>query len=130
MIYRVLADALVALHLGFVLFVVLGGLLAVRWPRAAILHLPAAAWGAYISLTHGVCPLTPLENRMRRLGGEAGYDGSFIEHYIVPVLYPEQLTPTLQIFLGTAVIVVNVGVYAWAFMRWRKAAPSPRRTNE
>ena len=121
MIYRVLADALVAIHLGFVLFVVLGGLLAVRWPRAALVHLPAAAWGAYISLTAGVCPLTPLENRLRRMGGEAGYEGSFIEHYVVPVLYPSQLTPTHQIVLGAAVIVVNVVVYAWAVNRWRRS---------
>jgi hypothetical protein len=121
LIYRLLADALVAIHLGFVLFVVLGGLLAVRWPRAAFVHLPAAAWGAYISLTAGVCPLTPLENRLRRMGGEAGYDGSFIEHYVVPVLYPRDLTPAHQVVLGAVVIVVNVAVYAWAIARWRRS---------
>lgn len=122
MIYRVLADALVLVHVGFVLFVVVGGLLAVRWPRCAWVHLPAAAWGVWIEWSAGICPLTPLENRLRAAGGQAGYAGSFVEQYVLPVLYPTGLTPAMQGWLGVAVLVVNLAIYAWA---WRVAA-APR----
>lgn len=117
MLYRFLADAVVVLHFGFVLFVVLGGLLALRWPRAAWIHLPAALWGAGIEFVQGICPLTPLENHLRRLGGESGYTGGFVEQYVLPVLYPAGLTRGVQLGLGIFVVAVNVGIY-WAV--WRR----------
>jgi hypothetical protein len=120
MLYRLLADLVVALHLGFVLFVVLGGLIALRWPRAAFLHLPAALWGAGIEFIHGVCPLTPLENHLRHLGGEAGYSGDFVERYLLPVLYPAGLSQDVQLVLGAFVVVLNAAVYAWVWRRWRR----------
>src|SRR5262245_27620488 len=102
--YRLAADALVALHMGFVVFVSSGGLLVRRWPRLAWLHLPAVAWGAWIELSAGTCPLTPLENRLRDAGGELGYSTSFIEQYVMPVLYPAALTPAIQAWLGALVL--------------------------
>lgn len=118
MLYRLLADLVVLLHSAFVLFVVLGGLLALRRPRAAWFHLPAALWGAGIEFAAGICPLTPLENHLRQLGGEAGYTGGFVEHYVLPVLYPEGLTREVQLVLGTLVILLNLVVYA---IVWRRA---------
>jgi hypothetical protein len=114
---RHLADAVLVLHLLFVLFVVLGGLLVLRWPRLAWLHVPAAAWGALIEFTGSVCPLTPLENRLRRQGGEAGYPGGFIEHYVTATLYPGGLTREVQLALGTGVLLLNGAVYTLAFRR-------------
>lgn len=116
MAYRVLADLLVLLHLGFVVFVVVGGFLVWRWPRLAWVHLPAAAWGVWIDLSAGICPLTPLENRLRAAGGEAGYATSFVEHYVMPLLYPVGLTPAAQAWLGIGVLAVNAlayGVWSW-----------------
>lgn len=109
--YRALADLVLVLHLAFVLFVVLGGLLVLRWPKLAWLHLPAAAWGALIELAGWICPLTPLEQRLRVLAGDAGYQGGFIEHYVTAWLYPGGLTRPVQLALGAAVIVVNLAVY-------------------
>ncbi len=111
--YRLAADLVVLLHLAFVAFVIAGGLLCFRWPRARWLHLPAAAWGVLIEWTGGVCPLTPLENALRRLGGAAGYSGGFVAHYVVPLLYPGELTRPVQAALGAGVILVNVAVYGW-----------------
>ena len=111
-LYRLLADAVVVLHLGFVGFVVLGGLLALRWRRAAWVHLPAAVWGVWVEFTGRICPLTPLENWLRRQGGGADYSASFVEHYVIPVLYPAALTRELQWILGGIVIAVNAAVYA------------------
>lgn len=118
MIHHWLADALVVLHLGFVTWVVLGGLAVLRWPRLVWLHLPAVAWGAWIELTAGICPLTPLENHWRALAGQAGYAGSFVEHYLVPVLYPLGLTPAIQAWLGGGVVALNLLVYAAVARRW------------
>jgi uncharacterized protein DUF2784 len=112
-----LADLVVAVHLLFVLFVVLGGLLVLRWRRVAYLHIPAALWGAAIELGGWICPLTPLENSLRRQGGSSGYSGDFIEHYILPVLYPSALTRPIQLTLGFVVIAVNLGIYAYAFRK-------------
>jgi hypothetical protein len=120
MLYRLLADLVVLLHSGFVLFVVLGGLLALRWPRAAWAHLPAALWGAGIEFAAGICPLTPLENHLRRLGGEAGYTGGFVEHYVLPILYPDGLTRGVQLALGTFVLVLNIVVYVIVWRRLHK----------
>jgi hypothetical protein len=113
MMARLLADGLVVLHLGFVLFVVVGGFLAWRWPRVLWGHVPAFVWGAGIELVGGICPLTPLENFLRRRGGQAGYSGGFVEHYVLPALYPARLTPTIQMWLGVAVLVINMLAYAW-----------------
>lgn len=111
------ADLVVLVHFGFVAFVAGGGLLVLRWPRAAWVHLPAAAWGAGIVLFGGVCPLTPLENALRRAAGEAGYEGGFIEHYLIPSIYPPGLTRGVQIVLGLLVIAVNLAVYTIALRR-------------
>ena len=119
--YAALASLVLAVHGAFVLFVVAGGLLALRWPRAAWAHLPAAAWGAGIEFSGGVCPLTPLENRLRELAGQAGYDGGFIEHYLLAWLYPGGLTHDTQVSLGLAVVIVNVAVYATVWVRRRRS---------
>ncbi len=117
MIFRVLADAVVVLHLAFVAFVMLGGLLVVRWPRLAWLHVPAAAWGAWVEFTGRVCPLTPLENQLRERGGAPGYTSDFVAHYLIPILYPAALTREVQWALGAAVLLVNVLVYALLIRR-------------
>ncbi|HSF41408.1 MAG TPA: DUF2784 domain-containing protein [Thermoanaerobaculia bacterium] len=119
MLYRLLADLVVVLHVGFVLFVVLGGLFALRWPRAAWFHLPTAIWGAGIEFLQGICPLTPLENHLRKLGGESGYAGGFVEHYVLPVLYPPGLTRGVQLALGIFVVAFNLVVYT---LVWRRLA--------
>jgi hypothetical protein len=112
----------VGLHFIFVLFVVIGGLLALRWPRVAYLHIPAAVWGAAIELAGWICPLTPLENSLRTQAGSAGYSGGFVEHYILPVLYPSALTRDAQLVLGFLVIAFNLTVYAYVFRRKRQAS--------
>jgi hypothetical protein len=109
--YGVLADLVLVVHLGFVLFVALGGLLVLRWPPLAWIHVPAAVWGALIEFTGGVCPLTPLENHLRRLAGEGGYAGGFVEHYVTAVLYPDGLSRVAQVALGTLVLLVNAVIY-------------------
>lgn len=116
---RLLADAVVLIHAGFVVFVVLGGLLALRWPRAARAHLPAAAWGVAVEVFGWICPLTPLENRLRRAAGEAGYEGGFVEHYVLPTLYPDGLTREVQWTLAVAVLAVNMAIYAAVWRRHR-----------
>jgi hypothetical protein len=110
-----LADAVLVVHLAFVLFVGLGGLLVLRWPRLAWVHLPAVVWGGYIEFSGRICPLTPLENSLRRLAGEAGYEGGFIEHYVTAWIYPDGLSREIQVVIGIAVFVVNVLIYAWVF---------------
>ena len=111
MLFSVAADLVASLHFAFVVFVLLGGLLVVRWPRWAWLHLPAVAWGVSIELMGWLCPLTPLENRLRNEAGLAGYEGGFVEHYLLPVLYPESLTRSVQIVLGLLALLINVGLY-------------------
>lgn len=113
---RILADAVLVLHLAFIGFAMLGGLAVLRWPRLAWLHLPCVAWGAYTEFTATVCPLTPLENHFRRLAGESGYAGGFIEHYLWPLIYPAGLTPAMQVWLGVAAVAVNVVGY---LLLWR-----------
>lgn len=122
MIYSLLADLVVVAHLAFILFVVAGGLLAVRFRRALWIHLPAALWGALIEFAGGICPLTPLENRLRLKAGELGYEGSFVEHHMLPIVYPEELTRNGQILLGGLVLVVNALVYAFLLRRRRQAS--------
>ena len=118
--YGRLAELVVVLHFCFVLFVLFGGALALRWPKMVWLHLPAAAWGALISFAGWVCPLTPLEKWLRRQGGAAGYEGGFVEHYILPVLYPRGLTHEVQIALGVIVILLNVLIYRHVYRQFRR----------
>jgi len=124
--YRLLADLVVGVHVLFVVFVVLGGLLVLRWPKVAYLHIPAAVWGAVIELAGWICPLTPLENWLRRQAGSAGYSGSFIEHYILPILYPSALSRNIQLLLGIIVIAVNLAIYAYVFRRRRGSGEAGR----
>ena len=119
MAYRALADLLVVAHFGFIVFVLLGGLLALRRGWLAWLHLPAAAWGIFIEVSGGFCPLTPLENQLRLLSGTAGYPGGFIEHYLMPVIYPSGLTRGIQLWLASLVVVVNLVVYGLVARRSR-----------
>lgn len=118
--YSLLADGVVLAHGLFVIFVVLGGFPVLRWPRLAWFHLPAAVWGAGIELSGGVCPLTRLEVSFRRLAGEAGYAESFIEHYLVPLIYPAGLTRQGQIVLGLLAALLNLVVYGVVFLRRRR----------
>ena len=122
--YGVLAALVLAAHFLFVLFVVLGGLLALRWPRAAWLHLPAAAWGVAIEFFGWICPLTPLENELRARAGQAGYEGDFIARYLMPVLYPEGLTREAQFVLGGFTLVLNLAIYAVVLRRLRRTRSS------
>lgn len=111
MLYRLLADAIVLIHMAFVIFVATGGFLVRRWPRLAWLHVPAAMWGAAIAFAGQVCPLTPLEIWLRHTGGEAGYAGTFVDQYVLPILYPVGLTRLHQAALGTGVVVINAIAY-------------------
>lgn len=120
MLYRWLADGVVLVHLGFVAFIVGGGLLALRWRRAMWFHVPLAIWGTVLEFGGLICPLTPLENWLRVRGGEAGYTGGFVEHYLIPVLYPVGLTRNTQLVLGSLVLVVNVTVYWLVWRSYRR----------
>ena len=126
MAYRWLADATVAVHLAFILFAVFGGLLARRNAAWAFVHLPAVAWVAFIEFTGTICPLTPLENTLRARAGDAGYTGGFVDHYLLPVIYPAGLTPSVQTVLGSAVVALNIIVY-WRLLRRRRVAMQDRR---
>jgi hypothetical protein len=123
--YRLLADATVAFHFAFILFVVLGGLLVLRKPLVAWLHLPSVVWVVWLELTGTICPLTPLENALRTRAGEAGYAGGFIDHYLMPVIYPAGLTPQIQWGLAIAVLLVNAIVYTRAWRRARAEEKEP-----
>ena len=125
MLYGYLADLVLVVHFGFVVFVALGGLLVLRWPNAAWLHVPAALWGVAIEYSGDVCPLTPLEIDWRQRAGEAGYPGGFLDYYVTAVIYPEGLTRGAQIVLGTLVLVGNLAIYAYAIARRRHAADGP-----
>lgn len=115
--YRFLADSVFLIHLAFIIFVVLGATLLTRWPRLLYAHAAALAWGIYIEISGGICPLTPLENHLRQLAGNSGYHGGFVEHYLMPLVYPDELTRTVQFVLAGIVIVIN-GYWYWRW--WRK----------
>jgi len=119
MLWSVLADLVVVVHGLYIVFVVLGALLALRWRRILFVHLPAAVWGALVALADWPCPLTPLENALRRRAGEAGYPGSFVETWLLPAVYPGGMTREIQIGLGLGVVVVNVVLYALVWKRGR-----------
>ena len=111
MIFSILADATVVLHVAFVAFVLLGGLLVLRWRRVAWVHVPSVAWAAWVEFAGWYCPLTPLENWLRQRGGGLPYTSSFVEHYVLPLLYPSALTRDMQWLLGAIVVLVNAVVY-------------------
>ncbi len=117
MFYRIMADGLVLFHLFYIGFVVLGGLLIYKWRWLVLIHLPAVAWSALVELQNWYCPLTPLEQQFRLAGGEAGYSGGFVEHYIFPLIYPAGLTREIQIMLGVFVIAINLLIYSRLILR-------------
>lgn len=123
MFYRILADLVVLLHLLFIVFVIVGGLLALYRGRMVLLHLPAVLWGVYIEFSGNICPLTPLENHFSRLAGGQGYSAGFIDHYLLPIIYPAGLTHEIQIFLGVCVLAVNLFVYFFLLRRYRSRIP-------
>ncbi|KJZ42554.1 DUF2784 domain-containing protein [Pseudomonas fluorescens] len=119
MLYRIAADGLVLFHLLFILFVLFGGLLVLKWRPLIWWHLPAAAWGVSVEVFHLICPLTEWENLMRDAAGQTGYSGGFIEHYVWPVIYPAGLTPAIQLGLGSVVLAINVLVYFRLIRLWK-----------
>ena len=119
MLLRIAADSVLLLHLAFILFVLLGGAMTVWWRWSPFVHLPAAAWGFFVELTGRVCPLTYLENYFRIKAGQSGYTESFIEHYLLDIIYPSGLTREIQFALAGVVIVVNIIIYGWLFYRGR-----------
>lgn len=121
--YGWLADLILCLHAGFVLFVIVGGFLTVKWPRTAWLHLPAVLWGAMIEFTGWICPLTPLEIWLREQAGQQGYRKDFLSHYLLPTLYPEGLTRDMQLLLGLIVLAINLSVYGWLWRRSQRQRP-------
>lgn len=118
--YSLLADALVVVHLAFTAFVIFGGFLTWRWRWMPALHLPALAWGCWVEVSHSICPLTPLENHLRHLGGEAGYSGGFLAHYLVQILYPPGLTWHIQYLLASVLVLINIIAYAGYYRRWMR----------
>jgi hypothetical protein len=116
MLTRILADIVVVFHFAFVLFVVLGGILSLWWRRIIWVHIPLALWGALVEFTGWICPLTPLEHWLRLQGDGTAYRGEFIEHYILPILYPSGLTREIQLILGAFVVVINLLIYGYVFL--------------
>ena len=126
MLYRLLADLVLVVHLLFIAFVVAGGFAAVRWPRLAWAHVPCFVWGALIEFAGWICPLTPLEVRLRIASGQAGYSGGFVERYLLPIIYPGALNREIQIWLGLSVLALNAVAYAWLLRRLRRRARTGR----
>jgi hypothetical protein len=126
MMYPLLADLVLIVHLAFVVFVLCGGLLVLKWRWIAWLHLPAAVWGAVVEFTGWICPLTPLENWLRVQGGEVSDEHDFTVRYLLPILYPEDLTRGLQLLLGTVVVVLNAAVYWWLWQTRARGASRNR----
>jgi hypothetical protein len=122
LLYHLLTDSLVLAHFGFIAFVVVGGFLAWRWRWLVWLHLPAVVWGALIEFAGWICPLTPWEVALRRAAGQAGYEGGFMEHYLIPIIYPGALTRTIQVGLGTLVVGINLLAYAGWVRHGRRRA--------
>ena len=123
MLHRLAADAVLLIHLAFILFALFGALLAIIWRWTPWLHLPAAAWSVFVEVSGRICPLTDVENDLRAQAGQSGYDGGFIEHYLLPVLYPAGLTREIQYVLAAIVLTTNLSIYAWLLLRRRR---SPR----
>ena|SRR5690606_17163464 len=120
MAYELIASLVLLIHFAFILFVIFGALLLLRWPRLLWLHVPAVIWAATVIGNGWICPLTPLENWLHHQAGKAGYQGGFIEHYLVPIIYPAGLTPALQVGLGVLLTLVNVLLYGLAWKSWQR----------
>ena len=120
MFYELVADGIVMLHMLFILFVVSGGFLALRWLKMVYLHIPAVVWGVYIEFSGAICPLTPLENWFRLKSGQIAYEGDFIERYIIPIIYPANLTRELQVTLGVCALLINLLAYGLLISQRRK----------
>jgi len=118
-IYQILADLVVLIHFAFIVFVMAGGFLALKWRFVRWIHLPAVLWAVFIEFAGWICPLTPLENRLRAVSGGNAYSSDFVEHYVVSLIYPDALTRVTQILLGILVILVNLGIYAYLWRRNR-----------
>jgi hypothetical protein len=119
MLFRLAAGGVLLIHLTFILFALLGAVLGARWRWIPFVHLPAAAWGFFVELTGRICPLTYLENVLRTKAGQSGYTESFVEHYLVAIIYPDGLTRGVQYALAALVVVINVAIYSWLFNRRR-----------
>ena len=118
--YRILADGVVVVHLLFIAFVLLGGLLVLRWMYSIVLHIPAVLWAAWVEYQGWICPLTPVENWFRQKAGIGGYQKSFIDQYLVPILYPGAINREWQMVLGTIVVFLNVTIYSWIWHRCKR----------
>ncbi|MGD8629138.1 MAG: DUF2784 domain-containing protein [Gammaproteobacteria bacterium] len=125
MLYSFAADVLLVLHLAFIVFVMLGGLLLLKWQWFIYLHLPAVAWGILVELQGWLCPLTPLEQDFRMLAGESGYSGGFVQHYLLPIIYPAGLTRDMQTILAASVIVTNLVIYTVIYVKYRRGINCP-----
>lgn len=125
MLFRAAADAVLVLHLAFIVFALVGAALTVRFRWIPLVHLPAASWGIFVELSGRVCPLTHLENHLRVQAGQSGYAQSFIEHYLLDLLYPAGLGPDLQVLLAAVVATTNAAIYGWLLHRWRRGARRP-----
>jgi len=117
MFFALAADLLIIVHLGFIGFVMLGGFMLLKWRWLIFVHLPAVLWGVLLEFQGWICPLTPLEQALRRMSGQQGYTGGFIQHYILPVIYPPALEEDIQLILGVLLILINVIIYLWVFLR-------------
>jgi len=118
MLYALGADILLIIHLGFIVFVVLGGFLLLKWHWLIFVHFPAVLWGVMLEFQGWICPLTPLEQTLRQIGGQQGYTGGFIQHYLLPLIYPPALEGDIQFILGMLLILINVIIYLWVILRY------------
>lgn len=120
MLYRILADLVLTVHLSFIIFVIIGGFLLLKNKKWMIIHLPAIIWAIILEIKGWICPLTPIENWFRGKGGQEIYKQSFIEHYLIPIIYPDKLTRRFQITLVCSIIIINVALYLWVYRKTRK----------
>ena len=125
MSFKLLADVVLLFHIIFILFVILGGLLTIKWKKAAGIHLPLLLWGIMIEYFGWICPLTPLENSLRAKGGGTSYESSFVEYYLLPLIYPGQLTRHIQLLLGTLLLLINIFIYFIVWLEWKKKKRRP-----
>ena len=130
MLYRLAAETVLLLHLAFIVFVIAGAAGAARWPWLPIIHLPAAAWGVFVEITGRVCPLTTAENYLRLKAGELGYAESFVEHYLLAIIYPAGLTREIQFALAAMIVAINVALYAWLFYHHRSSRQEAAKSAE
>lgn len=124
MLYRYLADSIVVAHLLFVVYAIFGGLLVLKWKYSVFLHIPALLWATVVEANGWICPLTPLENRLRLAAGEGGYAGGFVDNYVLPVLYPENLSRPDQVVLAILLVTINIIIYALVGLSIRKRRAS------